>query len=380
MPERIFLSSPHMGGKERIYVEQAFSDNYIAPVGPHIPAFEGEMESFIGQGRCVAVSSGTAALHLCLRLEGVGPGDEVLCSDLTFIASATPIAFQGATPVFVDADPATWNMDLEVLEAHLAERRRTGRAMPKALMFVHLYGQPGDMTTATAICAEYGVTLVEDAAESLGAYHAGRHTGTFARTAALSFNGNKIITCGGGGMLLTGDEELAERARFLSTQARDAAPHYQHSELGYNYRMSNVLAGIGRGQLEVLADRVEEKRAIFDGYVRRLGHLERIEFMPEAPDGRANRWLTCVLFGPGAEAGYALREAVRLALEEENIESRPIWKPMHMQPVYAGVEFIGRGADEDIFARGLCLPSDTKMTAADLDRVCEIVCRTVEGR
>jgi len=369
-----------MGGSERKYVEQAFTDNFIAPVGPHITAFEHEFEAFIGQGHCVAVTSGTAALHLCLRLEGVGPGDEVLCSDLTFIASASPIIFQGATPVFVDADPATWNLDPEVLEAFLSKRRSAGKALPKALVLVHLYGQPCDMDAVVAICDEYGVTLVEDAAESLGAYHGTQHTGTFSRTGVFSFNGNKIITCGGGGMLVTKDPELAAKARFLSTQARDDAPHYQHSEVGFNYRMSNILAGVGRGQLEVLAQRVEQKRAIFDSYTQRLGDLEAISFMPEVPTGRTNRWLTCVQMGDDAASGYALREAVRLTLEAENIESRPIWKPMHMQPVFANATFAGGSASEDIFARGLCLPSDTKMTAADMDRVCAIIRRTVKGR
>lgn len=379
MHDRIFLSSPHMGGSELRYVEQAFADNYIAPVGPHIPAFEQEFEAVIGHGHCVAVASGTAALHLALRLAGVGPGDEVLCSDLTFIASASPIVYLGARPTFIDADPATWNLDLGVLEAHLSARRRAGGPMPRALVVVHLYGQPCDMDAVGAICAEYGVTVVEDAAESLGALHAGRQTGTFSTTAVFSFNGNKIITCGGGGMFVTQDKALADKARFLSTQARDAAPHYQHSELGYNYRMSNILAAVGRGQLEVLAARVEQKRALFESYVERLGGQPWIEFMPEVPTGRANRWLTCALLGDDAASGYRLREAVRLALEEANIESRPIWKPMHMQPVFAQEAFAGPGADEAMFARGLCLPSDTKMTEADLDRVCELVIRAARG-
>ncbi|MCK9241232.1 aminotransferase class I/II-fold pyridoxal phosphate-dependent enzyme [Desulfocurvus sp.] len=380
MHDRIFLSSPHMGGSELNYIGQAFADNYIAPVGPHIPAFEREFEAFLGQGHCVAVASGTAALHLALRLAGVGPGDEVVCSDLTFIASASPVVYQGARPVFVDADPRTWNLDLEALEAHLSARRRAGGPMPRALMLVHLYGQPCDVGAAAAICAEYGLALVEDAAESLGSLHAGRQTGTFAPLAAFSFNGNKIITCGGGGMFVAQDKAQADKARFLATQARDPAPHYQHSELGYNYRMSNLLAAVGRGQLEVLAERVEQKRALFAGYRERLGAEPWIEFMPEAPSGRANRWLTCALFGDDAHSGYRLREAVRLALEEENIESRPVWKPMHMQPVFADAPFVGPGADEELFARGLCLPSDTKMTEADLDRVCGAIRRAVKGQ
>lgn len=379
MNERIFLSPPHMGGTEATYVQQAFDDNYIAPTGPNIPAFEQAFEAYIGSGHCVAVSSGTAALHLALRLEGVGPGDEVLCSDLTFIASASPITFLGAKPVFVDAHRDTWNLDPEVLEAFLSARRSARRPLPKALILVHLYGQPCDLDAVTAVCDEYGVTLVEDAAESLGAYHGDRHTGTFSRTAVFSFNGNKIITCGGGGMFVSQDPELAAQARHLSTQARDDAPHYQHSTIGYNYRMSNVLAGIGRGQMEALPDRVERKRAIFDAYVQRLGDMEEIAFMPEVPGGRANRWLTCALFGHDTQSGYAQREAVRTALEAENIESRPVWKPMHMQPVFADAEFAGGTAGEELFARGLCLPSGTALTDAELDRICAVVRRAIRG-
>ena len=369
-----------MGGNELAFVQQAFDENWIAPVGPHIGKFEEEMERYLGGGHCVALSSGTAALHLALRLSGVGPGDEVLCSDLTFIASVSPVVMQGAKPVFVDADPATWNLDLGLVEELLAERASKGQPMPKAIIPVHLYGQPVDMDSVMRLAEQYGMAVVEDAAESLGATHGDTHTGLFGAMGALSFNGNKIITCAGGGMFLARDKALADKARFLSTQARDDAPHYQHSTVGYNYRMSNVQAGIGRGQMEVLDQRVEQKRAIFDGYVERLGDLDAMAFMPEVPGGRCNRWLTCVLFGGDDESGYELREAVRLALEAENIESRPLWKPMHMQPVFAEEAFVGSGAGESLFARGLCLPSDTKLTAEDMDRICAVVRETVDKR
>lgn len=369
-----------MGGKERAYVQQAFDENWIAPVGPHIAAFEQKMERYIGGGHCVAVSAGTAALHLALRLSGVGAGDEVLCSDLTFIASVSPVTMQGAKPIFIDTDPGTWNLDLGVLEQHLEDRKRQGRPMPKVLLPVHLYGQPVDMGEVMRMADAYGIAVLEDAAESLGATHGDTHTGLFGAMGAFSFNGNKIITCGGGGMFVARDKSLADKARFLSTQARDDAPHYQHSTVGYNYRMSNILAGIGRGQMEALPERVERKRAIFDDYRKRLGDMDAISFMPEVPTGRCNRWLTCVLFGDSDKTGYELREAVRLKLEDENIESRPLWKPMHMQPVFEDTEFVGGTAGESLFARGLCLPSDTKMTDADMDRICGLIRETVEKR
>jgi pyridoxal phosphate-dependent aminotransferase EpsN len=366
-----------MGGMELDYVEQAFRDNYIVPLGPNVEAFEHEFEQMLGGGHCTAMVSGTAALHVSLRIHGISPGDEVVSSDLTFVASTAPILYQGATPVFVDAEPRTWNMDLDLLEEFLTSRRRSN-SLPKAVVLVHLYGQPADLDRAAELCEEHGVALVEDAAESLGSEHRGRPTGTFGRMGIFSFNGNKIITTGGGGMLWSPDSATAQRAGFLITQARDEAPHYQHSEVGYNYRMSNVLAGIGLGQLKVLSERVEQKRAIFEGYRERLAKTEKIAFMPEAPGGRANRWLSCVLFGDEAEEGFALREAVRLALASEDIEARPIWKPMHLQPLYSGAECVGGGVGEDLFARGLCLPSGTALSSSDLDRICEIILRTVD--
>jgi len=290
----------------------------------------------------------------------------------------TPATFIGARPAFIDAHPATWNMDPALLAEFLEQRAREGRP-PKACVLVHLYGQPADFDPVAALCAEHGVALVEDAAESLGADYKGLPTGTLAPLGVFSFNGNKIITTSGGGMLAAADPEHADRARFLATQARDPAPHYEHSVIGYNYRLSNVLAAIGRGQLAVLSERVARRRGIFEAYRERLGDLEEIAFMPEAPYGRANRWLTCVLFGRDAGTGQALREKVRLALEAEDIESRPVWKPMHLQPVFAGAPCAGGTTGEDLFARGLCLPSGTQMSEADLDRVCATVRQAVTG-
>lgn len=375
MAERIFLSPPHMSGTEQSYVAEAFASNYIAPAGPHITALESRFSNWLGGGHCTALSSGTAALHLALRLSGVGQGDTVLCSDLTFIASVTPVLFLGAEPVFVDADRDTWNMNPDLAAEAMAELAAQGRA-PKAVMAVHLYGQSADMDPLAALCAEHDSELVEDAAESLGATYKDKPTGTMTRFGAFSFNGNKIITAAGGGLLWCRDKADADEARRLATQARDDAPHYEHSTWGYNYRMSNVQAAIGLGQMEVLEARVARKRAIEAEYRRRLADVATphggLEFMPEAPYGRSNRWLTCVLFpGPPDEA-EAVRERVRLALEDANIESRPLWKPMHMQPVFRdmGSLCFGGAVGEDLFARGLCLPCGTALDEASMDRVC----------
>jgi len=367
-----------MGGQEKTYVAQAFEENFIAPVGPHIPAFEREFAAYLGKGFCTAVSSGTAALHLCLRLMDLGPGDEVICSDLTFIASASPITFVNASPVFVDADPKTWNLDTDLLADLLEDRKKRGK-IPKALVLVHLYGLPADVGPVSKLCGEYGVSLIEDAAESLGATWGDKPTGTFGRFGVFSFNGNKIITTGGGGMLFTEEREMADRARFLATQARDPAPHYEHSTVGYNYRMGNIPAGIGRGQIKVLDIRVLQKQRVFQGYKERLGDLPEIAFMPEPGYGKSTFWLSCVTFGKDAKEGLQMREAVRLALEAENIEARPLWKPMHMQPVFKDAECAGGSVGEDLFLRGLCLPSGTQLTDSDQDRVCEIVRRTLGG-
>ena len=368
--KRIYLSPPHMSGEELRLVENVFASNWIAPVGPDVDAFEYEFCEAVGAGHAVALSSGTAALHLALEVLGIGPGDEVICSDFTFAASANAIVYTGATPVFIDCDPATWNIDTALLVQVLEDRAKSGKP-PKAVIAVHIYGQSADLDPILEICERHGVILIEDAAESLGTTYKSRATGTIARLGTFSFNGNKIITTSGGGMLVSKDEKLVESARFLATQARDPAPHYQHSRIGYNYRLSNVLAAIGRGQLKVLEQRVAKKRQIFDFYLQTLGGLPGIEFMPEADYGRCNRWLTCLTIDP--DLFGADREEVRLALEKENIESRPVWKPMHMQPVFAGAKMFGGSVDERIFERGLCLPSGTALTSSDLERIAEII-------
>jgi dTDP-4-amino-4,6-dideoxygalactose transaminase len=376
---RIYLSSPHMGGLEQDFVADAFASNWIAPLGPHVEAFEREFAQVVGARHALAVSSGTAALHLALRLVRVGAGDEVLVSTLTFVASANPILYQGATPVLVDSERKSWNMDPALLSEALEARCRT-RKPPKAVMLVHVFGQSADINPIKESCDREGVALVEDAAEALGATYRGRAPGTFGQVGAYSFNGNKIITASGGGMLVSDDGQLTARALKWATQARDPAPHYEHSELGYNYRLSNVLAAIGRGQLLVLADRVAARRRNYAYYAAALSDLPGLLFMPEAPWGRHTRWLTTLTIDP--ETFGADREAVRLALEAENIETRPVWKPMHMQPLFAGCQCVGGAVAEDLFRRGLALPSSSNLTASDLDRVVEIVrkaCPAVSG-
>jgi len=382
-PPRIYLSSPHLGSREFEYVREAFETNWIAPLGPHVDAFEREFAAAVESPHAAALSSGTAALHLALKLIGLKAGEEVLCSTLTFSASANPIAYEGGRPVFIDSERTSWNLDPARLEEALLDRTRRG-TRPRAVILVHLYGQPADIDAVAALCERFEVTLIEDAAEALGArYHggagggpaaaAGISPGTRGRLGIYSFNGNKIITTSGDGMLVSAEKELIERARFLATQARDPAPHYQHSEIGYNYRMSNVLAGIGRGQLQVLDARVEARRRNTAFYQQAFAALPGIEFMPEAPWGRATRWLTCILIDPrrfGAD-----RETLRLAFEAENIEARPVWKPMHLQPVFAGCDCFGGAVAEDLFARGLCLPSGSNLSTADLERVAAVVRR-----
>jgi dTDP-4-amino-4,6-dideoxygalactose transaminase len=365
MKKQILLSTPHMGEQELKFVKEAFETNWIAPVGPHVDAFEEEFCQITGAGYAAAVSSGTAAIHLALRLLDVGRGDEIFCSTLTFIASANPIIYQGAKPVFIDSDRTSWNMNPELLREALEKRAKIGK-LPKAVLLVHLYGQCADIDPIVEICQKYNVPLIEDAAEALGASYKGRCPGTFGTIGIYSFNGNKIITTSGGGMLVSDDEMLVKKARFLATQARDPAPHYQHSQIGYNYRLSNVLAGIGRGQLQVLKERVEARRRNFEIYEKALADLPGIEFMPEAEFGRATRWLTCLTINP--QAFGADREKVRLGLAEKKIESRPVWKPLHMQPVFAECESIGGEVASDLFTRGLCLPSGSNLTDEDLER------------
>jgi pyridoxal phosphate-dependent aminotransferase EpsN len=359
-----------MGPDERALLLDAFDSNWIAPLGPHVDAFEREFCETVGVQHSAALSSGTAALHLALLMIGVGPGDEVLVSTFTFAASANVVTYLGATPVFVDSDRETWNMDPGLLEEELAVCARRGK-LPKAVIVVDLYGQCADYDPILEACARYGVPVVEDAAEALGATYKGKPAGSFGTAAAFSFNGNKIITTSGGGMFVSSDRSLVERARHLATQARDPAPHYEHSEIGYNYRMSNLLAAVGRGQLRVLKDRVSRKREIFHFYQRALGDLPGVSFMPIAGYGEPNYWLTCILVDP-ARFG-ATREEIRLGLEAENIESRPLWKPMHLQPVFKHCKVRGGSVSEGIFRDGLCLPSGSGLADHDLERIVGII-------
>ncbi len=365
---RILLSTPHIGEAELEFVAEAFRTNWIAPLGPNVDAFERELAGHIGVAHAAAVSSGTAAIHLALRLLDVGPGDEVFCSSLTFVASANPILYQGAIPVFIDSDYVSWNMSPVALERALANRRAQGR-LPKAVIVVNLYGQSADMDPILALCDAYGVPIIEDAAESLGATYRGRASGSFGRIGIFSFNGNKIITTSGGGMLVSEDESLVKRARHLSTQARESAAHYEHVEVGYNYRMSNVLAGIGRGQLHVLDERIAARRAVFSRYRERLDDLSAITWMPEPEWSFSNRWLTTATLEK-----YSVNSLIS-ALAELQIEARPVWKPMHLQPLFQGAEFFGDGRNgdvsHDLFARGICLPSGSNMSTDQVDRVAD---------
>ncbi len=359
-----------MGEAEFKFVQEAFATNWIAPVGPHIDAFEQEFCQAIGSSHAAAVSSGTAAIHLALRLLGVQQDDEVFVSTLTFIASAGPITYLNARPVFIDSETSTWNMNPQLLVDTLQHRARIGK-LPKAVLLVHIYGQSADIDPILEICNQYEIPIIEDAAEALGATYKNRSAGTFGHIGIYSFNGNKIITTSSGGMLVSENPELMAKAKFWATQARDNAPHYQHSEIGYNYRMSNVLAGIGRGQLQVLADRVNARRNNFATYYQELADLPGINFMPESSFGRSTRWLSCLTIDP--ELFGANREDVRLALAEQQIESRPVWKPLHLQPVFRGCAAIGGQVSEALFQNGLCLPSGSNLSAADIDRVIQVI-------
>lgn len=364
MNNKIWLSSPHMGGTEQKYVNEAFETNWIAPLGPHVDGFEKDLSSYTGAAYAAALSSGTAALHLALILVGVKPGDEVICQSMTFSASANPIAYQGATPVFVDSEKDTWNMDPALLEEAIKDGiNRSKKA--KAIIPVHLYGMPAKMDEIMAIANKYDIPVIEDAAEALGSTFQGKACGTFGKLGVLSFNGNKIITTSGGGALIGENEELISKARFLATQARDAAPHYQHSHIGYNYRMSNVCAAIGRGQMEVLDAHMKLRRRNYDFYVSELGKLAGVSFVNESAGNTSNRWLSTILIDPAASNGVS-RETVRLALEKLNIESRPLWKPMHLQPVFEGAPAFVNGVSEELFNNGLCLPSGSNLTMEQL--------------
>jgi dTDP-4-amino-4,6-dideoxygalactose transaminase len=371
MSEKIWLSSPHMGGREEVYVKEAFDTNWIAPLGPHVDGFEKDLADFTGSKNVAALSSGTSAIHLALIMLDVKAGDEVLCQSFTFSASANPIVYQGAVPVFIDSEEETWNMSPVYLRSAIEERIQKGKK-PKAIIPVHLYGMPGKMEAIMAIAKEFNIAVIEDAAEAIGSTINGKACGTFGDMGVLSFNGNKIITTSGGGALISDTNSYISTARFLATQARDAAPHYQHSHIGYNYRMSNVCAAIGRGQMEVLSTRVEQRRANYLFYTDVLKNLPGISFLPEPAGCFSNRWLTTIIVNP-QQSGGITREDIRLSLEKENIESRPLWKPMHLQPVFKQYPFYGDGTSEKLFEQGLCLPSGSNLSSIDLERVVDII-------
>ena len=363
MNPRLFLSPPHMSGREQEYIARAFESNYIAPLGPMVERFEQSIRDYTYAPNALALSSATAAIHLALRVLGIGEGDIVLASSFTFIGSVAPILYQNATPFFIDSDEKSWNLDPDLLE----EAIRRSPKKPKALILTHLYGQCADLEPISRICDEHGIFLIEDAAESLGALYKGKQSGTFGTFGVYSFNGNKILTTSGGGILVSPRGELIDKARFYATQARDDAPHYEHTDYGYNYRMSNILAAIGVAQMEALEKRIADRRQIFEWYRETLEGNGRVSFMPELPLTRGNRWLTTVTFRD------ADPERVRLALEAHNIESRPLWKPMHLQPLFKDALRIENGTSEHLFNTGLCLPSGTQMERDDVMRVAGIV-------
>jgi pyridoxal phosphate-dependent aminotransferase EpsN len=370
-----------MSRNEQKYINEAFEQNWIAPLGPNVDAFEKELADYVGAKGAAAVSSGTAAIHLALRLLDVQKGDKVFCSSLTFIASANPILYQGAEPVFIDSEPDTWNMSPLALERAMEQAKKEGK-FPKAVVVVNLYGQCAKMDEILAICDYYQVPVVEDAAESLGSTYKGKKSGTFGKFGIYSFNGNKIITTSGGGMLVSDDVEALQKARFLATQARDPAPHYQHSQVGYNYRMSNIVAGIGRAQLEVLDERVKARRAIFNRYVEALGNIEGIHFMPELEGTMSNRWLTTLTIDR-KKLGVTPMDIIN-ALAEENIEARPVWKPLHLQPVFEGIMYYpheeGCSISDELFDNGICLPSGSNMTVEDQNRVIEVFAKAIKRK
>lgn len=369
MGKRIYLSSPTMHGEEQNYIKEAFDTNWVAPLGPNVDAFEKELASYVGSSHATALSAGTAAIHLAVKLLGIGQEDYVFCSSLTFAATCNPVTYEKAKLIFIDSEPDTWNMSPSALQKAFEKYPN-----PKAVICVHLYGTPAKMDEITQICNVHNVPIIEDAAESLGATYKGRYTGTFGKFGIFSFNGNKIITTSGGGMLVSEDEEAINKARFLATQARDQARHYQHSQIGYNYRMSNIVAGIGRGQLQHLDEHIALKKAIYEKYKEAFIDIEEIRMNPLNPDGEANYWLSCITLKPGCSV---TPDRIIDALAQHNIESRPIWKPMHLQPVYAECEFFSDcesgSVSEDIFNRGVCLPSDIKNTPEDMEKIIQII-------
>lgn len=372
--KRIFLASPHMGGMEKEFVQEAFDTNWIAPLGPNVNNFEKEVADYTGSKSAAALVSGTSAIHMALKALGIKDGDIVFCSSLTFAASCNPIIYEKGEPVFIDSEPESWNMSPIALKKAFIECEKEGK-LPKAVIVVHLYGQSADMDKIKEICNEYNVPIIEDAAESLGATYKEVQTGTIGDYGIYSFNGNKIITTSGGGMLVSSNEEKINKVKFWITQARDNARHYEHTEIGYNYRMSNIVAGIGRGQLRVLDERIAKKKEIFEAYKEAFKDIKDIEMMPICEYGKPNYWLSCMMINEDSKVKPI---DVILALEKENIESRPIWKPMHMQPVYKEYKFFyhnneRRAVSEVIFDNGLCLPSDTKNTEEDMKRIINII-------
>lgn len=381
--DKIWLSSPHIGDTEEDYVKEAFKTNWIAPLGPHVNGFEEDLQKYNNVKHAAALSSGTSAIHLALIIEGVNPGDEVICQSFTFSASANPIKYQGATPVFVDSEKETWNMNPKFLKQAIENRiSKTGKK-PKAIIPVHLYGMPAKVDEILNIAKEFDIPVIEDAAEALGSKYKDKACGSFGKYGVYSFNGNKIITTSGGGALVSEDEALIKKARYLATQARDPAPHYQHSEVGYNYRLSNVLAGIGRGQMQVLDERVKQRRTNFERYKAYFKGINNkgyhIEFQPEQEGSFSNRWLTCILIDPHRNNGIS-REDIRLALEAENVEARPLWKPMHLQPVFKGAPFYGDGSSELLFEQGLCLPSGSNLAEKDFQRIFNVLDQVFEKK
>jgi len=374
MNKKIWLSLAHMGGREQEYIKEAFDTNWVVPLGPNVNAFEESLINYIGQGKkVVALSAGTAAIHLALLQLGVGQGDEVICQSFTFSASANPICYLGATPIFIDSEPDTWNMDPVLLEQAILGRIKQTGNKPKAIIPVHLYGMPAKMNEIMEISVRYEIPVLEDAAEALGSNYDGQKCGTFGEFACLSFNGNKIITTSGGGALVCSTEQEAHKTVFYATQARDNAPHYQHSEIGYNYRMSNICAGIGRGQMLVLQDHVDKRRENNSFYRRELSSIQGISFQTEPTDlFHSNYWLTSILIDPAKTNGKTADE-LRLALDAANIESRPLWKPMHLQPVFANCPSYVNGTSEKLFSMGLCIPSSSILSEEDVDRVASVI-------
>lgn len=371
--KKIWLSSPHMGGAEQLFVQEAFATNWVAPLGPNVDGFENDIKDYLGKDKHVAaLVSGTSALHLGLKLLGVTTGDEVLCQSMTFAASANPIIYQGATPVFVDSETKTWNICPEHLEIAIKDRISKG-IRPKAIITVHLYGMPYNVDEIHEIAKRYEIPVLEDSAESLGSSYMGVKCGTFGDFSILSFNGNKIITTSGGGALITNSQELKRKAIFYATQAKDDAPHYQHTEIGYNYRMSNIVAGIGRGQMQVLDDHISNRRSNYEYYKTHLNQFSEISFLDEPEGYFSNRWLTCI-----ETASFELREKIRLALANENIESRPLWKPMHSQPIFRNAPAYLNGVSDSLFEKGLCLPSGSDLEGDDLERVVSIIKTTLK--